>query len=135
MSFQRIFCIFFLMIVGCTAGGVTQLAGGFHSYQSVSEVRAAINRSGDASKWKEERTDSPRSDSRPNYSFLAMTGPFRILGINGSFRLIFYKDRLMSTEFSTSQGHELISALRDKGTTIPPAPRQEIRLDHHTLFR
>jgi hypothetical protein len=41
----------------------------------------------------------------------------------------------MTTEFSTTQGRALISAMRDRGISIPSSPGQQITLDRRTSFR
>jgi hypothetical protein len=125
----------FFIVVGCAPPGVTLLAGGFHSYQTASEARSRLNEAGVASQWQEEHKRLPHSDARQAYEFLLMSGPFRIDGIGGNLRLTFYNNRLMSTEFSTTQGRELISAMRNQGTTIPSTARQQVVLDRRTRFR
>jgi hypothetical protein len=129
-----IFCALLLM-QGCAPRGVTQLGGEFRSYQTASEARSKLQRVGVNDRWREEHKSLQRSDPRPFYEFLIMSGPFTLSGIEGDFKLIFFNDRLMSTEFSTHRGQEVIAALREHVATMPGKPREEIILDIRTRFR
>jgi len=111
------------------------LAEDFRSYETASEVRNELKASGVASQWQEAQSSLPLSDRRPTYNFLTMSGPFTVLGVGGSLKLIFYNDRLMTTEFSTARGSEVISALRTHGIATPSLPGREVTLDRRTSFR
>jgi hypothetical protein len=127
-------CTLFLM-GSCNSGAVTQLGAGFQSYERPSDARTKLKQAGLASQWKEEHQALSQADQRPTYHFLIMSGPFTVVGVEGRLKLVFYNDRLMSTEFSTTRGPALVAAMRRQGTAVPTSPRQEIALDRSTKFR
>jgi hypothetical protein len=122
-------------VVGCSKRGVTQLADGFQSYETPAAVREQIKSTGLSNKWQEEEKGTSRSDLRPVYQFLTMSGPFRISGLEGDLKLVFYNDRLMSTEFSTSHGTALVTEMHHSGVPIPEKPGVEVTLDRRISFR
>jgi hypothetical protein len=127
--------ILICFVASCSKGRVTQLAPGFNSYDTASVIRERLKQAAPSNQWQEEEKGTSRSDPRPAYRFLTMSGPFRLWGIGGNLKLVFYNDRLMSTEFSTSHGTELLTAMNHAGTPVPEKPGIEISLDRHTSFR
>ncbi len=120
---------------GCTSSGVTQLADGFKSYDKVADVRARLKQAGMSSRWQEQEKGTSHSDRRPPYQFLTMSGPFSLLAVDGNLKLVFYNGRLMSTEFSTLHGKEVIAAMRGHGAEVPANARDEVTLDRRTKLR
>ncbi len=134
LSFIGVMCTLFIAL-GCTSKGVTQLGGSFSSYQSPSDVRNRLQREGLSGRWREEHKGLAPRDPRPAYDFVTMSGPYIISGVEDRFELTFYNGRLMSTEFSTARGAEVIAAMRVQGIKVPQQPRSEITLDRRTRFR
>src|SRR5438876_1069713 len=89
--------------IGCTSKGPSRLCNGFESYATPQDVRKKIN---SLAPWQETSEGTLKSDPRPAYTFLTMSGPFSVSGVEGHMKLTFYNDRLMSTEFSTARGRE-----------------------------
>lgn len=140
MRFRRalgvLVCLLLIyLFAGCNKGGVTQLADGFQSCEPAAAVRERLKRTGLFNKWQEEEKGTSRSDPRPSYRFLTMSGPFRLWGLEGDLKLVFYNDRLMSTEFSTAHGTELVAAMHHQGVPAPEKPGVEVTLDRRTTFR
>ena len=128
-----LFCT--VLLVGCQSKGPTRLCENFQSYQSVADVRALLDKEGMREGWREQAQGSSIADKRPPYSILYMTGPFRLLGVEGQLRLTFFNGRLMETQFSTLNGHDLIKALKAQHLAVPDKSAVEIVTDRHTRFR
>jgi hypothetical protein len=76
-----------------------------------------------------------KSDSHPEYTFRSISGPFLLFGAQGELRLVFLGDQLMSTEFSTSHGDQVIAAVQKQYPGVSILPGKEISLDDHAKFR
>lgn len=124
-----------VIFTGCASRGVTSLADGFKSYDSVAVVRERLNQAGLSGRWQEQQKSTASSDRRPPYQFLTMSGPYSLLGFDGDIKLVFYNERLMTTEFSTLHGREIIAALREHGAPVPVNARDEVTIDRRTRFR
>lgn len=122
-------------LLGCSSRGVTKLADGFQSYETPSAAREHLRRADLYKGWKEEEKSTSPSDPRPSYQFLTMAGPFRLWGVEGDLKLVFYNNRLMATEFLTSHGTEFTTAMHQQGEPAPDKPRVEISFDRRTRFR
>jgi hypothetical protein len=120
------------VLTGCASRGVTSLADGFKSYDSGAVVRERLNQAGLSGRWHEQRTSTASSDQRPPYQFLTMSGPYSLLGVDGDLKLVFYNERLMTTEFSTLHGRELIAALRKHDARVPLKVGDEVTIDRRT---
>jgi len=76
-----------------------------------------------------------KSDSHPEYTFRSISGPFLLFGVQGELRLVFLDEQLMSTEFSTSYGDQVIAAVQKQYPGVSIRPGKEISLDDHAKFR
>src|SRR5436190_3004259 len=123
------------LAVGCTSTGPTRLCDGFQSYETSQNVRNGLSQSGVARRWQEESKGTAASDPRPAYQFLTMSGPFALSGVEGRLKLTFYNNRLMSAEFSTKNGGDYLSALRESRINVPAEARKETTVDRRTRFR
>ncbi len=123
------------LVMGCASKGVTQLGGGFLSYESASDARNRLKQAGLGDRWQEQHKKMPQSGSRPPYQFTTLSGPYVLSEIEGHLELVFFDDRLMSTEFATARGQGVITAMRGQHTKVPTQPREEVTLDRRTKFR
>ena len=121
--------------IGCASRGSTQLCEGFQSYATPQDVRNRINQSGLRDHWGEQLKTSRASDPRPPYQFLTMAGPFSLSGVEGNLSLIFYDERLMAAEFSTTKGREYMTVLTRQHRQVPNNPGKDITVDRRTKFR
>jgi hypothetical protein len=64
-----------------------------------------------------------------------MSGPFELSGIRGNLRLTFFNGALMETQFSPSEGRDLIAALSHQHPKLPRNPAEEVVVDVRTRFR
>jgi hypothetical protein len=64
-----------------------------------------------------------------------MSGPFSLNGYDGSLKLVFYDDQLMSTEFTTPHGKEYIAHLQEEYGSIPKGSGTEIEINRRTEFK
>lgn len=122
-------------VCGCNSQGVTKLADGLQSYQSPSAAREYLKHTDFHGEWKEQEQGTLPSDSRPTYRFLTMSGLFKLMGVEGNLKLVFYNNQLMATEFVTLHGADFISAMQRQPDAVPDKPRVEINLDRRTRFR
>src|SRR2546426_4969957 len=80
------------ILAGCVSRGVTSLADGFKSYDSIAVIRERLNQAGLAGRWQEQQKSTASSDRRPPYQFLTMSGPYSLLGFDGALELVFYNE-------------------------------------------
>ena len=88
-----------------------------------------------AAGWKEESEGTSPSDQRPPYKFVYLSGPFKLSGIDGHLKFIFYNGRLMETQFSPQKGDDYLAALRNEKATMPKKAAEEVVTDRRTRFR
>jgi len=122
------------LTIGCESKGPTQLCDGFQSYENAQSVRNKLTQSGVIGQWHEESKGLDPKDRRPPFTFLTMSGPYRLLGVDGHLKLTFYNDRLMTTEFMTQNGPEYLATLRKENAKIPKDPWKETKVDHRIRF-
>lgn len=111
------------------------LGGGFKSFESSGAARARLKDLGITDSWVGHVETHSKSDSHPEYTFRTISGPFLLLGVEGELRLVFLDDQLMSTEFSTSHGNQVIAAVQKQYPGVSIRPEKEISLDEHAKFR
>jgi hypothetical protein len=111
------------------------MAGGFQSCESSAAARARLRDLRITDSWVEHVETHSKSDSHPEYTFLSISGPFLLFGVQGEIRLVFLDDQLMSTEFSTSHGDQVIAAVQKQYPGVSIRPGKEISLDDHAKFR
>jgi hypothetical protein len=111
------------------------MGGGFQSFESSAAVRARLKDLGITDPWVEHVETHSKSDSHPEYTFRSISGPFRLFGVQGELRLVFLDDQLMSTEFSTSHGNQVIAVVQKQYPGVSIRPGKEISLDDHAKFR
>jgi len=98
------------------------MGGGFHSFESSAAARARLKDLGITDSWVEYVETHSKSDSHPEYTFRSISGPFVLFGVQGELRLVFLDDQLMSTEFSSPNGNQVIAAVQKQypGISIRP---------------
>lgn len=111
------------------------MGGGFQSFESSGAARAQLKDLGITDSWVEHIETHSKSDSHPEYTFRTISGPFLLFGGEGELRLVFLDDQLMSTEFSTSHGKQVIAAVQKQYSGVSIHPGKEISLDDHAKFR
>ncbi|MCU1310175.1 MAG: hypothetical protein JWO20_1300 [Candidatus Angelobacter sp.] len=116
-----------LLASGCASKGSTQLCDGFQSYETPDAVRNRLRQTAIADNWKEESQGTSRSDPRPPYQFIMISGPYRLSGFEGHLRLTFYNNRLMETEFTTANGREYMAAVGERQGRLPKNPGERCR--------
>ncbi len=129
------FVIAVLCGTACASNGPTRLCDGFESYETVQQARQKISDTGKSDQWQEKSEGTAKSDPRTAYKFLTLVGPFSLSGIQGQLKLVFYNDRLMTTEFSTEKGREYLTKLKEQQSKIPENASTETVVDRHTKFR
>ncbi|HEY2359888.1 MAG TPA: hypothetical protein VGK36_02140 [Candidatus Angelobacter sp.] len=111
------------------------LGGGFQSFESSAAARDRLKDLRISDSWVEHVETHSKSDSHPEYTFRTISGPFLLFGVQGELRLVFLDDQLMSTEFSTSHGNQVIAAVQKQYPGVSIHPGKEISLDDHAKFR
>jgi hypothetical protein len=139
MTSQKLCCfglslILALALVACRSARSTQLIDGFHGYESIPEARDYLAKISPHQPWKDDHRPVDPSDRRPSHDFVYLSGDFHHLGSDGNLRLTFHNRRLMSTEFSTSDGRMYMEALRKSGFPLPPAPDKRVTVNKGTTF-
>ena len=130
--------ILFLLLLpslGCESKKPTLLCDNFHSYQTVNDVRAQLEKSGEASAWKEESKGTDAGDRRAPYKFVYLSGPFKLSGFDGSLKLTFFDGRLMEAQFSPRDSKNYLATLRQERSAVPERAGQEVATDRRTKFR
>lgn len=130
--------ILFLLLlpsIECESRKPTLLCDNFHSYQTVDDVRAQLEKSGEASAWKEESKATDPGDRRPPYKFVYLSGPFKLSGFDGTLKLTFFDGRLMQTQFSPRDSNNYLATMRQERSTVPERAGQEVTTDRRTKFR
>ena len=120
-------CVAWLLCIAmaCSSKGPTVLCDGFQSYSSPQEVRNHLRASGIATPWRETTGGLPSSDPRPPFRTLSISGPYVLSGIEGNLELVFYNDRLISAQFSTQKGRDLLAAMQQKHAKVPVTSARE----------
>jgi hypothetical protein len=111
------------------------MGGGFQSFESSAAARTRLKDLGITDSWVEYVETHSKSDSHPEYTFRSISGPFVLFGVQGELRLVFLYDQLMSTEFSSPHGNQVIAAVQKQYPRISIRPGKEISLDNHAKFR
>lgn len=124
-----------LASVACESKQPTSLCDNFHSYQTVDEVRAQLEKAGESSAWKEESRATDPGDRRPPYKFIYLSGPFRLSGFDGSLKLTFFDGRLMQAQFSPRDSKNYLATMRKQSSTVPERVGQEVTVGRRTKFR
>jgi hypothetical protein len=111
------------------------LGGGFQSFESSAAAHARLKDLRITDSWVEHVETHSKSDSHPEYTFRSISGPFLLFDVQGELRLVFLDEQLMSTEFSTSHGDQVIAAVQKQYPGVSIRPGKEISLDDHAKFR
>lgn len=129
--------IFLLLLpsLECDSKKPTLLCGAFHSYQTVDDVRTQLEKSDEASAWKEESKATDPGDKRPPYKFVYLLGPFKLSGFDGSLKLTFFDGRLMEAQFSPVDSKNYLATIRQERSAVPERAGQEVTTDRRTKFR
>ena|SRR5436190_5118080 len=123
-----------LLLAGCHRSGDTQLIDGFHSYETLEQVKSRLSNIDRREQWREEKQEVDPSDRRPAHLFVHLIGNFKHVGQQGILDLTFYNNRLMETQFSPYSGELYKDALRKQGLPVPPEPGKQIRISPRTTF-
>jgi len=107
------------------------LCDGFQSYETAKEIRTKFAAVGITGQWHEQYV----VPSTAGHTFLKMSGPFRLSGIDGHLELTLYNDRLMTAEFSTAHGQEYIVAMKKEHKKVPEHACEKITVDRRTTFQ
>ena len=111
MSKLVLISFLFCSLAACAADQPTALCDRFRSFQTVQDVHTQLEKMGVRRHWTEEIKDSPKNNRRPPYTFVYLSGPFKISGVHGILKLTFYNGRLMEAQFSPPDGNQFLNGM------------------------